>query len=358
MEPRAPEVYFAEKSEPRNDRQWLAMKDVFALMWLLCCTYSSFGSGCSYVAYFASFRACIPFLAEESKRNSMEIRFSQTPADVPLQINNKANSNKATSKIAYDIDDLQIRYRNRWAEMFLCLIARTSTTEVISGGVGGTKNGALQLKMKLKIICKVQSKKAFQFWVMYVLILCIDFVDRRELDERMRDLKNELQSFKGEEYDEAHNRKAEDALKRMENWNLFSDTYEEFHNYTVARDTFLAHMGATLLGSLRHIISPSVTDGAFHYYEMISFQLFFITQEKVGHINKLLMDLKALMNGLSFLLLPAQKLMFSSHMYAFFTVSLISTAGACSNGLIYAFSGCLFEMIQLWQWVFQLHGVR
>lgn len=47
-----------------------------------------------------------------------------------------------------------------------------------------------------------------------------------ELDERMRDLKNELQSFDGEEYDEDHKRKAIDALKRMENWNLFSDTYE------------------------------------------------------------------------------------------------------------------------------------
>lgn len=47
-----------------------------------------------------------------------------------------------------------------------------------------------------------------------------------ELDERMRDLKNELQSFEGEEYDENHKRKAIDALKRMENWNLFSDTYE------------------------------------------------------------------------------------------------------------------------------------
>ncbi|KAF6134693.1 hypothetical protein GIB67_002094 [Kingdonia uniflora] len=35
-------------------------------------------------------------------------------------------------------------------------------------------------KMELKIICKMQSKKGFQFWVMYVLILCIDFVDRRE----------------------------------------------------------------------------------------------------------------------------------------------------------------------------------
>ncbi|XP_047962940.1 homeobox-leucine zipper protein ANTHOCYANINLESS 2-like isoform X2 [Salvia hispanica] len=34
---------------------------------------------------------------------------------------------------------------NKWAEMFPCLIARTSTTQVISSGVGGTRNGALQL---------------------------------------------------------------------------------------------------------------------------------------------------------------------------------------------------------------------
>ncbi|XP_019189515.1 PREDICTED: homeobox-leucine zipper protein ANTHOCYANINLESS 2-like [Ipomoea nil] len=34
---------------------------------------------------------------------------------------------------------------NKWAEMFPCLIARTSTTDVIASGMGGTRNGALQL---------------------------------------------------------------------------------------------------------------------------------------------------------------------------------------------------------------------
>ncbi|KAG6390922.1 hypothetical protein SASPL_148667 [Salvia splendens] len=34
----------------------------------------------------------------------------------------------------------------------------------------------------------------------------------------------------------------------------------EFQNYTVARHTFLSHLGATLWGSLRHIISPSLAD--------------------------------------------------------------------------------------------------
>ncbi|KAF6143141.1 hypothetical protein GIB67_000364 [Kingdonia uniflora] len=141
-----------------------------------------------------------------------------------------------------------------------------------------------------------------------------EIIEDEAEDHLMRDLKNELQSFEGEEYDEAHKRKAEEALKRMENWNLFSDTYEEFHNYTVAHDTFLAHLGATLWGSMRHIISPSVADGAFHYYETISFQLFFMTQEKVGHIKNLPVDPKALIDGLSSCLLQAQRPMFSSHM--------------------------------------------
>lgn len=136
-----------------------------------------------------------------------------------------------------------------------------------------------------------------------------------ELDERMRDLKAELQSFESDESVESHKQKALDALKRMESWNLFSDnTYAESHNYTVARDTFLAHMGATLWGSMRHIISPSIADGAFHHYEKISFQLFFITQEKVRHIKYLPVDINAIVDALSSLLLPSQKPMFSQHM--------------------------------------------
>ncbi|CAL1408617.1 unnamed protein product [Linum trigynum] len=135
-----------------------------------------------------------------------------------------------------------------------------------------------------------------------------------ELDERMRDLKNELQSLEGEENDESHKKKAMEALKRMENWNLFTDTQEDFQNYTVARDTFLAHLGSTLWGSMRHIISPSIADGAFHHYEKISFQLFFITQEKVRTIKQLPVDLKAIMDGLSSLLLPSQKPIFSPNL--------------------------------------------
>jgi len=35
--------------------------------------------------------------------------------------------------------------QTRWADMFPCMIARTSTTDIISTGMGGTRNGALQL---------------------------------------------------------------------------------------------------------------------------------------------------------------------------------------------------------------------
>jgi homeobox-leucine zipper protein len=35
--------------------------------------------------------------------------------------------------------------QNRWIEMFPCIIARASTNEVISNGINGTRNGALQL---------------------------------------------------------------------------------------------------------------------------------------------------------------------------------------------------------------------
>lgn len=115
---------------------------------------------------------------------------------------------------------------------------------------------------------------------------------------------------------------------------------QEYKSYNVARDTFLSHLGATLWGSMRHVVAPSIADGAYHYYDKISFQLYFITQDvsicfificlvfllavlfsilvifsqKVRNIKKLPVNLKALMDGLSSLAVSFQKVMFSQHL--------------------------------------------
>lgn len=136
----------------------------------------------------------------------------------------------------------------------------------------------------------------------------------KELEERMHDLKNELEGYNNGDSDEINKKKALDALKRVEKWNLFKDTSEEHHNYTVARDSFLAHLGSTLWGSMRHVIAPSVSHSAYHYYEKLSFQLYFVTQEKVRNINQLPVNVKSIKEGLSSLLLRSQKSMFSKHM--------------------------------------------
>ncbi|CAH1428759.1 unnamed protein product [Lactuca virosa] len=90
-----------------------------------------------------------------------------------------------------------------------------------------------------------------------------------------------IQTFAAKRYASAIERNPDD-YDALYNWAL---VLQNLHNYTVARDTFLAHVGATFWGSMRHIISPSLADRAFHHYEKISFQLLFITQEKVRHIK-------------------------------------------------------------------------
>ena len=47
-----------------------------------------------------------------------------------------------------------------------------------------------------------------------------------ELEERMHDLKNELDSYNSGDSDETNKKKALEALKRMERWNLFKETSE------------------------------------------------------------------------------------------------------------------------------------
>jgi len=139
------------------------------------------------------------------------------------------------------------------------------------------------------------------------LVLC------KELEERMHELKKELESHNSGDSDEINKKKALDALKKMERWNLFKETSGEHHSYTVARDSFLAHLGSTLWGSMRHVIAPSVSHRSYHYYEKLSFQLYFVTQEKVRNIKKLPVNVKSITDGLSSLLLRSQKSMFTQH---------------------------------------------
>ncbi|KAK3154084.1 hypothetical protein QOZ80_2BG0185760 [Eleusine coracana subsp. coracana] len=136
----------------------------------------------------------------------------------------------------------------------------------------------------------------------------------KELDERMRDLKNELEGYNTGNSDEINKKKALDALKRMENWNLFRDTSEDHNSYTVAHDSFLAQLGSVLWGSMRHVIAPSVSHRAHHYYEKLSFQLYFVTQEKVRNIKQLPVNVKSITESLSSVLLRYQKSMFSQNM--------------------------------------------
>ncbi|RLN09843.1 uncharacterized protein C2845_PM11G04070 [Panicum miliaceum] len=136
----------------------------------------------------------------------------------------------------------------------------------------------------------------------------------KELDERMGDLKNELEGYNTGDSDEINKKKALDALKRIEGWNLFRDTKEEHHSYTVARDSFLAHLGSMLWGSMRHVIAPSVSHRAHHYYEKLSFQMYFVTQEKVRSIKQLPVNVKSITESLNSVLLRHQKSMFSQHL--------------------------------------------
>ncbi|KAJ7540824.1 hypothetical protein O6H91_10G032800 [Diphasiastrum complanatum] len=137
----------------------------------------------------------------------------------------------------------------------------------------------------------------------------------QDLQERIDDMQQELETFRTSEHDESHQNKAMEALKRIEAWNLFGDIHEQVQNFSVARDSFLAHMGATLSSAMKHVITPSTSDGAYHYYEKINFQLYIVTEEKLKHPSLLPLDLPTLKEALSSLIIDsAQRLQFGIHM--------------------------------------------
>ena len=54
---------------------------------------------------------------------------------------------------------------------------------------------------------------------------------------------------------------------------------QKTEDFSTSRDSFLSHLGAILSSSMKHVVTPSTADGAFHYYEKIVFQIYVITQE-------------------------------------------------------------------------------
>lgn len=129
-----------------------------------------------------------------------------------------------------------------------------------------------------------------------------------ELQERLVNLKEELRRVQEAESEELQKTRAAEALKRIERWNLFSDVHEMQHirNYSVARDWFLANLGAVLWSSMKHVVTPSTADGAFHFYNKIHFQIFVITQEKIKHKDLLPLDITLLKDALSWITIPGQ----------------------------------------------------
>ncbi|KAL2630290.1 hypothetical protein R1flu_014976 [Riccia fluitans] len=142
-----------------------------------------------------------------------------------------------------------------------------------------------------------------------------------ELLARMSDVKDELGRIQDEVVDQdlddkerqeslVHKVKAADALRRIEEWNLFGFVHEHTQNFSVARDSFLAHLGSVLASSMRHVITPSTADGAYHFYENIYFQLYFVSQNKYKHDALLPVDIAAVKEALARLVVPAQKAVF------------------------------------------------
>ncbi|CAM6068450.1 unnamed protein product [Sphagnum tenellum] len=132
-----------------------------------------------------------------------------------------------------------------------------------------------------------------------------------EFKERMNDVKSELASYDAENQDDTHRAKASVALKRIDEWNLFSDSSEHHaQNFSIARDSFLAHLGATLSHTMKHVITPSTADGAFHYYDKVMFQIYTVTQEKLKNPALLPVDIDGLKEALSGLIVPSQKVAF------------------------------------------------
>ncbi|KAH7437926.1 hypothetical protein KP509_05G095700 [Ceratopteris richardii] len=154
-----------------------------------------------------------------------------------------------------------------------------------------------------------------------------------ELEERLEDLKEELKSVEAAESEEVHKKKAAEALRRIERWNLFSDAHQmqPIRNYSVARDWFLANLGAVLWSSMKHVVTPSTADGAFHYYEKLHFQIYIITQERIKHKELIPLDIGLLKESLAGVAIPGQKVQYSVKTLALSEDAALSMAFSVSR---------------------------
>ncbi|BBN07833.1 hypothetical protein MPTK1_4g06720 [Marchantia polymorpha subsp. ruderalis] len=142
-----------------------------------------------------------------------------------------------------------------------------------------------------------------------------------ELLERISDVKDELGTISTQaELDEqtdaekeeimGHKIKAADALRRIDEWNIFGFVNQHTQNFSTARDSFLASLGSVLASSMRHVVTPSTADGAYHFYENVYFQIYFISEAKYKHDSLIPVDIIAVKAALSRLVVPAQTAVF------------------------------------------------
>eukprot|EP00271_Cylindrocystis_brebissonii_P006328 TRINITY_DN19063_c0_g1_i1.p1 TRINITY_DN19063_c0_g1~~TRINITY_DN19063_c0_g1_i1.p1 ORF type:complete len:958 (+),score=258.02 TRINITY_DN19063_c0_g1_i1:129-3002(+) len=85
------------------------------------------------------------------------------------------------------------------------------------------------------------------------------------------------------------------------------------HNVSRAWDAFLASLGSTLSAGMRQIVTPPTSDGAYHFYEKISFHIYLITQQTYYDRRRTPFEVAELREELALLALPTQRFMFSVH---------------------------------------------
>ncbi|CAM6088218.1 unnamed protein product [Calypogeia fissa] len=148
-----------------------------------------------------------------------------------------------------------------------------------------------------------------------------------EFSQRVNDVRDELAAIYSDPTPEGtseeaeaeilkHKIKAAELVKRLDEGNIFGFVSQNTVKFSAARDSFLAHLGSVLTSAMRHVVTPSTADGAFHFYETVTFEVYFITQDKIKDERLLPVDRDAVKAALLNLIVPSQKPIFSFHTLA------------------------------------------